>query len=159
SPPDCEGLLTEYGTSEGALPIRNSLLNAYVKMPADAVSDSLYLPGITRSITLLDDREQQEDIRLLAATYAALGDYETAEDYLGDIDEIDDESEDFVDYYSVLICAGKDGRDAYHLTALEFASLESLMDHTTSIADQVRVLDHVLNGVYHPLAVEPDEEE
>jgi len=48
------------------------------------------------------------------------------------------------------------GRGTYHLTASEFDQLAPLMANNSAIADQVKVLDHLLNGVYHPLAVEPN---
>ncbi|MFN0215915.1 MAG: T9SS type A sorting domain-containing protein [Saprospiraceae bacterium] len=57
-------------------------------------------------------------------------------------------------YYSVLINAGIAGRDAYHLTAAEFAQLALLMTHNSTVAENVKVLDHILNGVYHPLEAE-----
>ena len=68
----------------------------------------------------------------------------------------DTETQDFIQYYTVLINAGLAGRDAYQLTAAEFDQLAPLMTHNTSVSENVKSLDHLLNGVYHPLLVEPD---
>lgn len=156
-PPNCSTLATQYAGNDKALTDRNDLLNAYVRMGNRAVSDSLYLPGMTRAIDLLEDRDEQEDKRILTATYAALEDYTAAETELGDVDDTDDETADFIALYTVLIDAGKDGRDAYHLNAADFEAIAELMDHNTAAAEQVRVIDHIVNGNYHPLFVEQDE--
>jgi hypothetical protein len=154
NPPYCNelmGLYTGYGNS---LPYRNDLLNAYVRMSPTAVADSLYLPGTNRAISLLASRNQQEDKRILAATYASLGNYATAQQYLQQVTGSGTETQDFISYYTVLINAGLAGRDAYHLTAGEFAQLAPLMTHNSTVAENVKVLDHILNGVYHPLEAE-----
>ena len=77
------------------------------------------------------------------------------EQYLQQVTGADTESRDFVRYYTALSNAGLSGRDVYHLTAAEFAQLAPLMAHSSPVADQVKVLDHILNGVYHPLEAEP----
>lgn len=154
NPPYCEGLLANYNASGYALPYRNELLNAYVRMSPTAVADSLYLPSTTRAITLLAYRNQQADKRMLAATYTALGNFTTANQYLQQVTESDTETQDFVSFYTVLINAGLAGRDAYQLTAAEFAQLAPLMTHHSSVSGNVMALDHILNGVYHPLKVE-----
>jgi len=154
NPPYCNNLLTLYTNSGNALPYRNDLLGAYVRMSPYAVADSLALPGTTRAISLLAGRNQQEDKRILAATYASLGNYNTAQQYLQQVTGSSTETQDFIAYYTVLINAGLAGRDAYHLTAAEFAQLSPLMVHNSTVAEQVKVLDHILNGVYHPLEAE-----
>ncbi len=153
NPPYCEGLLSNYNASGYALPYRNDLLNAYIRMSPTAVVDSLYLPGTTRAITLLAYRNQQADKRMLAATYTALGNFTTATQYLQQITGSDTETQDFIAFYTVLINAGLTGRDAYQLTAAEFAQLAPLMTHHSSVSGNVMALDHILNGVYHPLKV------
>ena len=154
NPPYCNQLMGLYASSGYSLPYRNDLLNAYVRMSPDAVADSLYLPGTTRAIALLANRNQQEDKRILAATYASLGNYSTAQQYLQQVTGATTEIQDFIFYYTVLINAGLAGRDAYHLTAAEFAQLAPLMTHTSTVVEQIKVLDHILNGVYHPLVAE-----
>ncbi|MFN0215913.1 MAG: hypothetical protein ACKVT2_16765 [Saprospiraceae bacterium] len=154
NPPYCNQLMGLYISSGNSLPYRNDLLNAYVRMSPDAVADSLYLPGTTRAITLLVNRNQQEDKRILAATYASLGNYSTAQQYLQQVTGATTEIQDFISYYTVLINAGLAGRDAYHLTATEFGQLAPLMTHNSTVAENVKVLDHILNGVYHPLEAE-----
>ncbi|MDO8367587.1 MAG: T9SS type A sorting domain-containing protein, partial [Saprospiraceae bacterium] len=154
NPPYCNSLMVKYNTSGSALPYRNELLNAYVRMSPDAVADSLYLPGTARAIALLTNRNQQEDKRILAATYASLGNYITAQQYLQQITGASTETLDFIAYYTVLINAGLAGRDAYHLTTAEFAQIAPLMTHNSTVAVNAKVLDHVLNGVYHPLEAE-----
>ncbi|MDX1913438.1 MAG: T9SS type A sorting domain-containing protein [Saprospiraceae bacterium] len=151
NPPYCNSLLALYNNSGYALPYRNDLLNAYVRMYPDVVADSLYLPGTTRAISLLSSRNQQEDKRILTATYASLGNYTQAQQYLQQVTGATTETQDFIAYYTVIINAGLAGRDAYHLTAAEFAQLAPLMTHQSSVAENVKVLDHILNGVYHPL--------
>ena len=153
NPPYCEGLLANYNASGYALPYRNELLNAYVRMSPIAVADSLYLPSTTRAITLLAYRNQQADKRMLAATYTAVGNFTTANQYLQQVTGSDTETQDFVSFYTVLINAGLAGRDAYQLTAAEFAQLAPLMTHNSSVSGSVMALDHILNGVYHPLKV------
>jgi hypothetical protein len=59
-----------------------------------------------------------------------------------------------VAYYTVLINAGLAGRDVYHLTAQDFTSVSGQLTHTTATSEQVRALDHILNGIYHPLQAE-----
>ncbi len=154
NPPYCNTLLGLYSSSGNALPYRNDLLGAYVRMSPYAVADSLYLPGTTRAISLLGGRNQQEDKRILTATYASLGNYTTAQQYLQQVSGATTETQDFIAYYTILISAGLAGRDAYHLTATEFSQLSPLMTHATTMAEQVKVLDHILNGVYHPLHAE-----
>lgn len=154
NPPYCNQLMGLYTSSGNSLPYRNDLLNAYVRMLPSAVADSLYLPGTTRSISLLASRNQQEDKRILAATYASLGNYTTAQQYLQQVTGADTETQDFVAYYTALINAGLAGRDAYHLSASEFAQLAPLMTHNASVSENVKTLDHILNGVYHPLEAE-----
>ncbi|MDO8366651.1 MAG: T9SS type A sorting domain-containing protein [Saprospiraceae bacterium] len=153
NPPYCEGLLVNYNASGYALPYRNDLLNAYVRMSPTAVADSLYLPSTTRAITLLAYRNQQADKRMLTATYAAVGNFSSANQYLQQVTGSDTETQDFVTFYTVLINAGLAGRDAYQLTAAEFAQLAPLMTHNSSASGNVKALDHILNGVYHPLKV------
>jgi hypothetical protein len=154
NPPYCNSLLTLYNNSGYALPYRNDLLNAYVRMYPDVVTDSLYLPGTTRAVSLLSSRNQQEDKRILTATYASIGNYTQALQYLQQVTGATTEVQDFIAYYTVLINAGLGGRDAYQLTAAEFAQLAPLMTHQSSVAENVKILDHVLNGVYHPLEAE-----
>ncbi len=154
NPPYCNSLLSIYGATNYALPNRNDLLNAYVRMSPSVVSDSLYLPAVTRAITLLTSRNQQADKRILVATYASIGDYTNAQQYLQQVTGADTETQDFVAYYTVLINGGLAGRDAYHLTSAEFGQLAPLMTHSTTVADQVKVLDHIVNGVYYPLKVD-----
>ncbi len=156
NPPYCNTLATAYTNSGHALPYRNDMLNAYVRMPPTAVPDSLYLPGTTRGMDLLLARNQQEDKRILTATYASLGNYSAAQQFLQQVSGASAEDQDFIAYYSVLINAGLAGRDAYHLTASEFAQLAPLMTHSSTVADHVKVLDHVLNGIYHPLSAKPE---
>ncbi|MFN0215631.1 MAG: T9SS type A sorting domain-containing protein, partial [Saprospiraceae bacterium] len=153
NPPYCEGLLANYNTSGYALPYRNELLNAYVRMSPTDVADSFYLPSTTRAITLLAYRNQQADKRMLTATYAALGNFTSANQYLQQVTGSDTETQDFVTFYTVLINAGLAGRDAYQLTAAEFTQLAPLMTHHSSVSGNVMALDHILNGVYHPLKV------
>ncbi len=156
NPPNCYTLATAYTNSGHALPYRNDLLNAYVRMQPTAVPDSLSLPGTTRGIDLLLTRGQQEDKRILVATYTSLGNFSAAQQYLQQVSGASAETQDFIAYYAVLVNAGLAGRDAYHLTSSEFAQLAPLMANSSTVADQVKVLDHVLNGVYHPLSAESE---
>jgi len=156
NPPYCGDLTNTYNNSGHSLPYRNDLLHAYIRMSPGVVSDSLYLPGISRAITLLANRNQQADKQVLTATYTALENYSMAQQYLQQLPVVTPEMQDFVQFYSVLINAGLAGRDAYHLTTSEFGQLAPLMANNSAVSDQVKVLDHLLNGVYHPLAVEPN---
>ncbi len=79
--------------------------------------------------------------------------YTSANQYLQQVTGSDTETQDFVSFYTVLISAGLAGRDAYQLTAAEFAQLAPLMTHNSSVSGNVKVLDHIMNGVYHPLKV------
>ncbi len=154
NPPYCGDLTNTYNNSGHSLPYRNDLLHAYIRMSPGVVSDSLYLPGISRAVTLLASRNQQADKQVLTATYTALEDYTMAQQYLQQLPVATPEMQDFVQFYSVLINAGLAGRDAYHLTPSEFGLLAPLMANNSAVSDQVKVLDHLLNGVYHPLSVE-----
>lgn len=80
--------------------------------------------------------------------------YAEAQTWLQQVSGTDAETQDFIQLYTMLIDAGLAGRDVYHLTAQDFASVSGQLPHTTATSEQVRALDHILNGRYHPLQAE-----
>lgn len=159
NPPFCTELAEKYDESGKELRYRNQLLRAYGSWDWRADPDSNYLPAIQKGITLLAGRNQQEDKRILAATHTALGNYSEAQTWLQQVSGTDAETQDFVQLYTMLINAGLAGRDAYHLTAQDFASVSGQLTHTTAASEQVRALDHILNRQYHLLQAESSEGE
>lgn len=153
-PPNCTTLATKYNESGKELRYRNQLLRAYGIWDWSAAPDSNFLPPLQKGVTLLTGRNQQEDKRILAATHTALGNYSEAQTWLQQVSGTDAETQDFIQLYTMLIDAGLAGRDVYHLTAQDFASVSGQLPHTTATSEQVRALDHILNGRYHPLQAE-----
>ncbi|MBL7827645.1 MAG: hypothetical protein JNJ57_13510 [Saprospiraceae bacterium] len=158
NPPLCNELFNQYLNSGMSLPYRNDLMNAYVRMLPSSVPDSLFQPGTTRAVTLLTNRNQQEDKQILVGTHLDLGNNSTALQLLQQVNGSTTEVMDFLLYYNVLANAALAGRNPYNLTQTEFSTLAPLMTHNSSVADQVKVIDHVLNGVYHPMEGEPNQQ-
>ena len=154
----CTTLTEKYIQTGKLLQYRNQLLHAYANWEGGVNQDSSNLVSTDAAIALLLDRNQEEDKRQLVATYTALGNYSEAQTRLQQVGGTDTETADFVQYYSVLISAGLAGRDPYHLSDSEFQQVADLMTHSSTVSENVRVLDHILNGRYHPLAADETEE-
>ncbi|MEI6411298.1 MAG: T9SS type A sorting domain-containing protein [Bacteroidota bacterium] len=153
-PPRCTTLATKYDGSSKDLRYRNQMLYAYNGWDWSTAPDSNYLPATQKGIALLTTRNQQADKRILAATQTALGNYASAQSWSQLVSGTDAESVDFIQLYNMLIAAGQNGRDVYHLNAQDFSAVSGQLTHTTAASEQVRVLDHILNKRYHPLHAE-----
>ena len=89
----------EYIATSKPLQLRNGLLQNYLTWDYPTTEEPQGLPGFEAAIALLEDRNQEEDRRLLVAAYTEIGDYAMANQWLAQVTGGDAETIDFKNYY------------------------------------------------------------
>jgi hypothetical protein len=146
-------LLATYNASRG-LAERNKLIQYLLHQhPSDALTGSF--SGLDSAINILKTRNQEEDRRLLAATYTAKGDWTKALTWLNRCDSLGGANQNWKLYYKTLITAGQAGRDIFRLTAAEYNTIQTLANlKPYAVAYAAQSLLYQAKEQYYPLVPE-----